>query len=416
MELFEYPTAQKIIMRFENPLTVESFEKRLGFSIACAKEITFPTKNQMLQRRFVDRLIKLTSGDWKKHWLEMPEFVQEKVEPYRQLIVYIDDDDESRAEFSAVAEQNITAKTQSIWYPKRPPGECKGLSWYSSEDYHPAFPVYVISKARSATCITSRALDRMGVAHKVVIEPCDYSDYQQTLGADKLLQLPFSNLGQGSIPARNWVWQHSLESGSAWHWILDDNIHNFYRLNRNEKIKVRTGAIFKAAEDFVLRYDNIGKAGFHYDYFCKADQRLPAYYLNTRVYSCILLRNDGEFRWRGKYNEDTDLSLRILKSGLCTVLFAAFLAGKMGTLKMKGGNTDFVYVDGDNRRKFAESLVKQHPDVAKVVWKFGRWHHHVDYRGFKDTASLNLKAGVKLTRQQNDYGMVLRRDECFTSE
>ena len=50
---------------------------------------------------------------------------------------------------------------------------------------------------------------------------------------------------------------------------------------------------------------------------------------------------------------------------------------------MKGGNTDTIYNTGDNRREFAESLAQQHPDVAKVVFRYGRWHHDVDYRRFK---------------------------------
>ena len=101
----------------------------------------------------------------------------------------------------------------------------------------------------------------------------------------------------------------------------------------------------------------------------------------SRIYSCILLDNKTPHRWRGKYNEDTDLSLRILKDGLCTVLFYAFLQCKVTTMTMKGGNTEELY--GEGRLKFAESLVKQHPDVAKVTKKYGRWHHHVDYSGFK---------------------------------
>jgi len=49
---------------------------------------------------------------------------------------------------------------------------------------------------------------------------------------------------------------------------------------------------------------------------------------------------------------------------------------------MKGGNTDTVYATGDKRLEFARSLVRQHPDVASVVWRYGRWHHEVDYRRF----------------------------------
>jgi hypothetical protein len=36
----------------------------------------------------------------------------------------------------------------------------------------------------------------------------------------KILVLPFSNLGQGGIPARNWVWEHSISIGAKRHWIL----------------------------------------------------------------------------------------------------------------------------------------------------------------------------------------------------
>ena len=65
-----------------------------------------------------------------------------------------------------------------------------------------------------------------------------------------------------------------------------------------------------------------------------------------------------QYGWRGRYNEDTDLSLRALKDGWCTVLFNAFLIGKVTTMRMKGGNTDNVYTDGDNRLSFAKALAE----------------------------------------------------------
>jgi hypothetical protein len=190
--------------------------------------------------------------------------------------------------------------------------------------------------------------------------------------------LPFSNLGRGSIPAHNWVWAHSKKLGFKRHWILDDNIDGFYRLNRNMKLPVITGAIFRATEDFIDRYENIGLAGFHYFMFAKCKDKIPPFLVNSRIYSCILIDNSLPFRWRGKYNEDTDLSLRVLKSGLCTVLFHAFLALKQTTMTMKGGNTDELY-QANGRLAMAESLIAQHPDISKVVWKFNRWQHYVDY-------------------------------------
>lgn len=262
----------------------------------------------------------------------------------------------------------------------------------------------------------------MGVPYHIVVEPQEADKYVEHIDSRKILTLPFSNLGLGSVPARNWIWEHSISSGFKRHWILDDNIEAFNRLNRNSKPRCDTGSIFKAAESFVDRYENVGIAGFNYYSFCKSTDKLPPYYLNTRIYSCILILNALPYRWRGRYNEDTDLSIRALKDGWCTVLFNAFLAGKVTTMRMNGGNTSELYAD-DGRRKMAESLAEQHPDVARVSWKFGRWQHHVDYSAFKKNA-LRLKQSTNLEAGVNEFGMKLveigksaqnRYESLFTS-
>lgn len=271
------------------------------------------------------------------------------------------------------------------------------------------YPIYIISKGRWDSRLTSKALDEMGQDYKIVVEPKEYHLYAKFIDSNKILTLPdnFSELGQGGVPARNYVWEHSIKEGYIRHWILDDNIEQFNRLNRNLQVKVATGVIFTAAEDFIDRYENIALAGFQYDYFAKSKTVLPPYYLNTRIYSCILIKNDLPYRWRGKYNEDTDLSIRVLKDGYCTVLFYAFIQQKAQTMTMKGGNTDTIYNTGDNRKEFAESLVRQHPDVAKVVWRFNRWHHHVNYKPFKKNKLIKVN-GVKVKEGVNNYGMILK--------
>jgi len=269
----------------------------------------------------------------------------------------------------------------------------------------PRYSVYIISKGRADICLTAHRLDAMGVPYKIVIEPCELKEYSKYFDTEKILLLPFENLGQGSIPARNWVWEYSISQGEEKHWILDDNIIYFYRLNRNLRIKVETGTIFRCAEDFTDRYTNIALSGLNYKFFCIASDKYPAYYQNTRIYSCILIDNKIPFRWRGRYNEDTDLSLRVLKAGYCTILFNAFLADKAATMTMRGGNTDNVYIDGDKRLKFAQSLQEQHPDVVKVVERYGRYHHDVDYRKFRRNRLMKkdtiIKEGI------NEYGMKL---------
>jgi hypothetical protein len=247
----------------------------------------------------------------------------------------------------------------------------------------------------------------MNVHFYLVVEPQEREEYAEIWGEEDLIVTPFSNLGQGSIPVRNFVWEHSLKNGDKRHWILDDNLEGFHRLNRNMKPKVTDGTIFRCCEDFTERYTNVPISGMNYYSFCKNTDKVPPYTLNTRIYSCILIDNSLPFRWRGKYNEDTDLSLRVLKSGQCTILFNAFLCGKVTTQRMKGGNTGEVYGDTDNRREFAESLRDQHPDVVQVVWKFKRWHHQVDYRSFKKLNKLKRKQGLEIKVGIDNYGMKL---------
>lgn len=229
--------------------------------------------------------------------------------------------------------------------------------------------------------------------------------YVEQIDPSKILTLPFSNLGQGSIPARNWVWDHAVATGAERHWILDDNISGFYRFNRNLKVPAASGTVFRVAEIFTERYTNVGLSGFNYFMFAPRKSLSPVFYLNTRIYSCILVNHRLPFRWRGRYNEDTDLSLRALKSGWCTILFNAFLADKETTMQMKGGNTDDLY-QGDGRRRMAESLREQHPDVTKVTWKWGRWQHHVDYRPFRRN-QLIRRQGVEIPEGVDNFGMVL---------
>lgn len=257
---------------------------------------------------------------------------------------------------------------------------------------------------------TARALSGIGVPYRVVVEPSQYDDYARSLGESCLLVLPedYSRSSTGSTPARNWIWEHSVANGDVRHWVIDDNVRGFLRMHRNRRIPVADGTVFRVIEDFTDRYENVAFSGFTYMYLVKErDEEFPPFYLNTRVYSMILVNNTLPYRWRGRYNEDTDICLRALKDGWCTVLFNAFLGDKVPTLTMGGGNTDTVYATGDKRREFAESLVRQHPDVAKVVWRYERWHHEVDYTRF--TRNRLIMLADHRAPADPEYGMKLVR-------
>jgi len=249
----------------------------------------------------------------------------------------------------------------------------------------------------------------MNVPYHIVIEPQEYDNYVAAINPDKILVLPFFNLGQGSIPVRNWVWEHSIGIGAKRHWILDDNINHFGRLYRNKRYRVASGTTFVAIENFVNRYENIALSGMQYRGFTEERAKHNPVILNTRIYSCILILNSIPYRWRGRYNEDTDLSLRVLKDGWCTALFYAFFADKVSTMTVSGGNTDELYRQDDQfdgRLEMAKSLQRQHPDVVKITRKWGRWQHQVDYRPFKANRLIK-KEDVVIPEGVDNYGMVL---------
>ena len=283
---------------------------------------------------------------------------------------------------------------------------------------NPQFPLYIVSKGRAETRFTAKHLEAMGVPYYIVVEEQEYRAYasvidpKQVLVLDPAYQRQYDacdDLGdtksKGPGAARNFAWEHAIATGALWHWVMDDNIKGFFRLNRNLKVPASDGTVFRCMEDFVLRYDNVAMGGPNYFMFASRKSQVPPFTLNTRIYSCNLIRNDTPFRWRGRYNEDTDLSLRMLKAGWCTVQFNAFLQYKVPTQTVKGGNqADFYAKEGTLPK--SRMQVNLHPDVSRLVWRFGRWHHSVDYRSFKANV-LRRKPDALVGDGVNDYGMRL---------
>lgn len=313
-------------------------------------------------------------------WEDMPDYVNENKPSFVSFDVTFRTQKQHIA-FARLVKQKLTFETKYIWYPA-PKEESVRYQWVSKfDDNHPRYPIYIVSKGRADSRLTARALGRMGVDYYVAIEPQDYDAYSVVIDKSKLLILPFSNHGDGPGRARNWVWDHSKANGFKRHWVMDDNISQFVRLHENKRYKCADGGMFRATEDFVDRFENAPVAGLQYRFFCSPRQSYPPFVLNTRIYSLLLIDNDCKHRWRGRYNEDTDLSLNVLKDGDCTIQVNAFLQDKMVTQALGGGNTAEFYASEGTYNK-SQMLVDLHPDVAKVVWRYGRWHHEVDYSPF----------------------------------
>jgi len=252
--------------------------------------------------------------------------------------------------------------------------------------------------------LTPHALDRMGVPWLMIVEEQQRADYARRYPSERLLTLPREyqatyhtgddkgdSLPKGAGPARNFAWDHAIASGAEWHWLMDDNLRCFARLHQSQRRTVGDGMVLAAMEDFVLRYENIGMAGPQYLKFAPSREAMKhPYVLNRRIFSCNLIRNDIGLRWRGRWSEDLDLSIQVLRAGWCTVLFRAFLADKITTQKIPGGYTDgYLTLSTLPKSQLAAAM---NPDIVKVVWRYHRWHHEADFSEFNDMRLIR-KAG-----------------------
>jgi len=357
---------------------------------------------------------------WEEHWKGMPEFIQEDKMPFKTLLVHFEDQEDIDA-FSALVQQKIGPDTKSIWHPEAEIAHGKHKKYVSTAHHLPKYPVYIVSKGRWETRHTSRTLHQLGVKHFIVVEQQEFNSYKAAIDdsatlliLDPLYQEAYDacdDLGmtksKGPGPARNFVWDHAQNVlKSEWHWVMDDNIDGFARLTDNLKTFVADGTMFRCMEDFCERYENVAMGGPNYWMFAKRKQKIPPFIFNTRIYSCNLIRNDVPYRWRGRYNEDTDLSIRMMRDGFVTVQFNAFLQNKLTTQSVAGGcNAEFYEKEGTGPK--SEMQVRLHPDISRLTERFGRIHHYVDYSVFEHNIP-KLKADVQLKSGVDNYGMFIK--------
>ena len=361
------------------------------------------------------------------HWQMMPHFdPRDSIDAYATLELNFDSA-ESVAAFNASSDMSITDRTKSTWYPQRIVNRYFG-SRYVCDFYRkgvydaaslPKYPIYIISKSRWEVRLSSDSLVQLGLKHSIVVEESQYEQYLSRVDPRyvTILILPQryldeydtcddlgSTKSRGPGAARNFCWDHSLELGFERHWVMDDNQAGFYRHDADKRTRVLTGAMFRAMEDHTDRYENVLISGPNYRFFAVPGPNLPPFVANTRIYSCLLIKNAIPYRWRGRYNEDTDLSLRVLKDGYCTIQYNAFTTGKIVTQAMAGGNTEAFYSKEGTLPK-SQMLVDLHPDVAEVKWMNNRWHHIVDYRPFRGNR-LKYKQDVYFN-PDSEYNMSL---------
>lgn len=251
--------------------------------------------------------------------------------------------------------------------------------------------------------------DALQVPYTIFVEEQEYDSYATHVKPDRIHVLPHRD--KGLTVTRNYIWDLAATQGHEYFWTFDDNIDGLYYYNRNLKTPCADATIMRAIEDFAQRYENLAICGMNYFMFVKRKYIIPPYILNTRIYSNMLIRTFAKnkeghpYRNVTFYNDDTELCLRVLKDRWCTVLFNTFLIYKQTTMTVSGGMTDY-YEQTDKRLEFVKELQDAHPDVVKLTEKWGRWHHQVDYSGFKH--QLRRRPGVVIPDRVNNFGMVLQ--------
>lgn len=295
----------------------------------------------------------------------------------------------------------------------------------TTEKVMPRYPVYILSKNRYdyERALTARFLARDGVPFTIAVETAQVDDYRRLMDRlgvpdEWVADIGFDNLGQGCSSVRNWITDHARDNGFKRQWQLDDNSRGVYRLYQKMRIPCEAGLGFRVCEDFTDRYENVGLSGLNY-YMFGVNAPKPFYH-NVHVYSCTLVNTDITCRWRGPYNEDTDMCLQVLADGWCTILLNTFLIHKVAAFSGKGvskrtveGGMSSLYRQ-DGRLEMARSLERRWPHVVSVKRRFQRPQHVVHSEWRKFDTPLIRKPDVDLDAMPlvDEYGaqLVAKKD------
>ena len=110
---------------------------------------------------------------YQRHWREMPEFIEPAQPPFITLKFNFASE-RLLTSFARIMKQQISENTKSVWHPALERQKLIGQVWKSNQKKQMRYPVYIVSKGRSQSRLTSRALDKMGIPYFLVIEKQDY--------------------------------------------------------------------------------------------------------------------------------------------------------------------------------------------------------------------------------------------------
>lgn len=260
------------------------------------------------------------------------------------------------------------------------------------------WPVFILSLGRAdAKRTTADLLLQHGIESRIVVEPHEESAYSARWGRERIIVKPdiyqtnfdpldrFStdSMTLGPGPARNCILATAREEGHDWYWSMDDDVTRFMRHHRDRSFTPAENLVdfFIELENDITQYKNVAIGGPRIRSQYEQQHR---FIKNRAVYGrCFLHRTTTGINVRGRFNEDTVLSLEHLIAGWCTMIFNTHQLDSPEPTTKPGGCTETVYQYGRELRfkhmaaafpKFVGTRIKNGKYCSKIQWSkhFGR--------------------------------------------
>ena len=261
--------------------------------------------------------------------------------------------------------------------------------------------VYIISKGRPQ-CRTAQTLERIKFPGEWFIvcgtndETLDQYierwggrvltfDFEKQLETtDTMDPFGFGEMASGACPVRNATRGISRERGELRHWQLDDDYTGFqiFDSKTGKRPTVKDGAeLYERMERIAEFGHECGLANVGFTPAGIAASRENARNYSPRVFNAHNMPSDPELfvRWVGRMNDDLINAINVYRTGRGPEFSFNFVSMNMPATQSENGGLSELYREEGTVRKTAYAVMAA-PGAVKLVERFGRYHHAVDWK------------------------------------
>jgi hypothetical protein len=207
--------------------------------------------------------------------------------------------------------------------------------------------------------------------------------YEQVKESDLLDNFGVETMGSGAVPVRNATRRISQERGELRHWQFDDDYTAFYSITKQNDAPKHLrldGEAFQKRLSLLSAFAH--KAGLvNCGFAVGADARPDRVFkFSRRVFNAHNMPSDPELFtvWRGRMNDDLINAIESWRRGKVELSLNFMQISMRDSQSEKGGNTE-IYQESGTVRKTAYAVMIA-PNAVKLVIKYGRYHHRVNWQ------------------------------------